>query len=346
MKSSARTAALFFTLLLPAPATCGTTPAPQKPTPTPTKEEGGDEVVRVETALVTVPVSVLDHRGRYVPDLRAEDFRVYEDGVEQRVAHFAPVDKPFTVALLLDTSDSLRFRLEDVQEAALAFVDQLRPGDRVMALTFDSQINILSEPTADHDAVRRAIRRARTSGGTRLYDTLDFVLRRRLGGARTGRKAVVLFTDGVDTGSIQATLRSNVRLAEESEVLVYPVEYSPQPDAGGQLRAGINAPPSSSGTPLIVTGSAADANTRSRADAYLRELAAKTGARLFRAETQASLRSAFARVAEELRAQYSIGYYPATAPRPGERRRIKVRVSRAGLAVRARPGYIAAPPSL
>ncbi|MFN2596467.1 MAG: hypothetical protein ABR563_04680 [Pyrinomonadaceae bacterium] len=93
---------------------------------------------------------------------------------------------------------------------------------------------------------------------------------------------------------------------------------------------------------MIVAGSAADAATRARADAYLGELADGTGARLLRADDGATLHAAFARVAAELRAQYSLGYYPVVPPRPGERRRIKVRVRRAGLVVRARTTYVAA----
>ncbi|MFN2596466.1 MAG: VWA domain-containing protein [Pyrinomonadaceae bacterium] len=198
------------------PSTPGAQEAAQKPTPkatptaTPTGGQGDEDALRVETTLVTVPASVLERGGRYVPDLTREDFRVFEDGVEQRVAHFAPVEAALTVALLIDTSDSLRFRLEDVRRAALAFLDQLRAGDRVMIVTFDSQINILCEPTEDHDKARRAVAAAGTAGGTRLYDALDFVIRQRLGGARTGRKAVVLFTDGADTGSFQATPKSTL----------------------------------------------------------------------------------------------------------------------------------------
>jgi VWFA-related protein len=319
----------------------------QKPRAEPTrprKSDGEDEVIRVHTTLVTVPLTVLDRKGSYVPDLRAEEFHVFENGVEQHVAHFASVDRPFTVALLLDTSDSLRFRLEDIREAAIAFVDQLRPADRVTVLSFYSQIDVLCEPTSDHNSMRHAIGRTRTGGGTRLYDAVEFIIKHRLSLERDrgARKAVVLFSDGVDTGSFQATSKSSVHDVEESDVLIYPVQYFSQPDAAGQLRAATSSSATATGgATLPVTGSAPDANTRARADTYLLDLARKTGTRPYRAETLAGLQAAFARIAAELRAQYSIGYYPELLLKPGERGKIKVRVDRRDVAVRARTSYVA-----
>ena len=94
-------------------------------------EIGEEELVRVNTVLVSLPVVVSDREGRYVPNLRLDDFQILEDGVEQQIAHFATVETPFTVALLLDTSGSARLRLREMQEAAVSFVENLRPGDRL-----------------------------------------------------------------------------------------------------------------------------------------------------------------------------------------------------------------------
>ena len=110
---------------------------------------GEGETVRVETTLVTIPVSVTDRDGRYIPNLSKEDFRIFENGVEQQVAYFAPVEKPFTVALVIDTSNSTRFKIEEIQDAAIAFVNQLRPDDRVMVVAFAEHVRVLSEPTSD-----------------------------------------------------------------------------------------------------------------------------------------------------------------------------------------------------
>jgi Ca-activated chloride channel family protein len=321
-----------------APATKGT-PAPTR-TPAAVEE---DEVLRVDTTLVTVPVSVLDAAGRYVADLRREDFKVFEDGVEQEIAYFAPVEKPFTVALLLDTSDSLRFRLQDVQDAAVAFVEQLRPEDRVMVVSFSSRVEILCEPTSDREALRRAIHSAYTHGGTRVYDAIDFVVRERLEQIAGGRRALILFTDGIDTGSFHSTRESTLRHMEESDVLAYAVQYAGEADAGARLRG---ATQSGGGSPSVMAGGAgADTAATARASTYLRELSRKTGARHYRAETLQSLNRAFAHVAAELRQQYSLGYYPKEAARVAGRRGIKVTVNRPKLTVRARTGYLSAAPA-
>ena len=138
------------------------------------------DVIKVDTALVTIPVNVSDRTGKYVPNLRRQDFHIFEDGVEQRIAYFATVDQPFTVALLIDTSHSTNFRLEDIQDAAISFVNQLKPEDRVMVISFDDSINILTQPTSDRNELTRAIRRTHTGGGTRLYDAVDLVINKQL----------------------------------------------------------------------------------------------------------------------------------------------------------------------
>src|SRR6266481_1263462 len=112
-------------------------------------------VVRVNTSLITVPAVVMDRNGRYIANLRKQDFRIYEDGIEQEISYFAPVEKPFTVALMLDVSGSTQFELAQIRDAANAFVSRLRFNDRMMAITFDGQIHVLSEPT-DVATIRRS----------------------------------------------------------------------------------------------------------------------------------------------------------------------------------------------
>lgn len=338
------------------------------------EEVGEDDIVRVNTTLVTVPVSVMDRSGKYIPNLRQEDFHIYEDNVEQQVAYFAAVEKPFTVALMIDTSRSTRFRLEDIQDAAIAFVEQLRPEDRVLVVSFDDDIEVLAEATNDRNELRRAIRRTRTGGSTRLYDAVDLVVNQRFNRIQ-GRKAIVLFTDGVDTTSRQADYPSNIRDVEELDALVYPIQY----DTFGDMRRddqiqqwpfprrpGIRIPNwpfpfpvpgrrqrwpwpltntgnGSSGVPFGVFGAAQQGRGRDeykRAEAYLRDLAEKTGARLHRADDLRNLTQAFALIAEELRRQYSLGYYPKTPAQVGQRRQIRVRVNQPNLAVRSRDSYI------
>ena len=188
------------------------------------QEVNEDEVVRVNTTLVTLPVSVMDRDGKYVPSIAQDEFRIYEDGVEQQLAYFATVEKPFTVALVIDCSTSTAFKTEEIQEAAIAFVDQLRDDDRVMVVGFDDKVHVFAEPTSDRRALRAAIRHTHNGGNTSLYDAIDFVIHQRFNRI-DGRKAIVLFTDGVDTSSQRASYESNVRDAEELDALVYPIEY-------------------------------------------------------------------------------------------------------------------------
>src|SRR5215510_11701258 len=189
------------------------------------EEVSAGDVVRINTTLVTVPVSVLDRQGRFVSGLKREDFNVFEDGVEQSIIHFEPTEMPFTVALLLDTSASTRFDLGEIKEAAIEFARQLRPQDRVLVVTFNDEVYLLTEATNDFDRISQVIqRKARPGQSTRLYDAIDLVINERLNKIQ-GRKAIVLFTDGVDTSSYLASYESTLREAEELDALIYPIQY-------------------------------------------------------------------------------------------------------------------------
>jgi Ca-activated chloride channel homolog len=316
--------------------------------------EGGEavegDVVRVDTSLVTVPVTVIDRYGKYIPNLRRSDFHLFEDGQEQKIAYFATVDAPFTVILMLDTSGSTRFRLEDIQDAAITFVNQLKPDDSVMVMSFDDSIDVLVRPTTNRDTIERAIRRSRTGGGTRLYDAVANVLRQQL---RTisQRKAVVLFTDGVDTTSRRATYESTMREAEESDAPFYSVDYD---TSGGGLMSGgvggwplpgrrgtiLGIPVPRPGVPGGGGGPTASPEDYRRARNYLNELSDRTGGRFYNGDSLGGIASAFKQIAEELGRQYSLGYYPKTLGQSGQRRQIKVRVNQADLVVKARDSYI------
>jgi VWFA-related protein len=325
------------------------------------EEVDSSDVIRVNTTLVTIPVSVMDRDGRYVPNLQKEEFRVWEDGVEQEVAFFQSVDKPFSVVLMLDTSPSTQFRLEDIQDAAISFVNQLRTDDRVMVVSFNDDIKVLSEFTTDRRKLERAIQRSKTDDGTRLYDAVDMVINQQLSRVQ-GRKAIVLFTDGVDTTSKRASYQSNIMDAQELDALIYPVQYDTSQDMGG---GGGNFPPMGPGDVWgqilggIFGGGGGRRHGRGGgggggypqgrgtarddydlANQYLLELANSTGGREYHADSLQNMSYAFANVAEELRRQYSIGYYPKRPPEAGQRRQIKVRARQPNLAVRARDYYI------
>ena len=323
------------------------------------EEVSEGDVVRIDTTFVSVPVSVLDRQGRFIPGLQKNDFRLFENGVEQKIAYFDPTEKPFTVALLLDTSASTRFHLWEIKEAAIAFAKQLRPQDRVLVVTFSDEVLLLTEATSDQKLVSEVIDANANSGqSTRLYDAVNLVINERLNKIE-GRKAIVLFTDGVDTSSYLATYQGTLRDAEELDSLIYPIQYDTtdymraMQGAGNVtvVQSGNGWPfpgtstssrviyPNSSGAPGAGVG--ATTEDYQRAGHYLQAMADKTGGRLYRANDSKQLAEAFANIAEELRRQYSIGYYPQAAEgQAGERRLIKVSVDRPNVAVRARDSYI------
>jgi VWFA-related protein len=323
--------------------------------PTP-EEVDEDDVVRVDTTLVTVPVSVLDRQGRFIPNLKREDFTISENGVEQSIAYFEPAEKPFTVALLLDTSASTHFHLSEIREAAIEFAKQLRPQDRVLVVSFNDEVLLLTEATNDLNLIESVIEvNANTGSSTRLYDAVALTIQERLNKIK-GRKAIVLFTDGVDTSSQQATYQSTLKEVEELDALIYPIQY----DTSDYIRAmqGAGAVtvvttrrgifgtstsqqtysvPVNGGVPLPGTSKA----DYDRADQYLHGLADKTGGRLYQANNTAQLAEAFTRISEELRRQYTLGYYPkSSSAADGNRRQIRVHVNKPDVAVKARDSYV------
>jgi len=303
------------------------------------------DVIRFDTSLVMVPVSVLDRNGRYVPLLRKDQFRLAENGVDQKIAYFATTDSPFSVVLLIDTSGSTQMRLDDIQDAAIKFVEKLKPNDSVMVMSFDDRIQVQCKATTDRDVIEKAIRRTRTGGGTRLYDAVDDILRKQLQ-TITGRKAVVLFTDGVDTTSHRASYESTLRLAEESDAPIYSVDYDTSGMGGGGMGRGTGGRGTIFGIPFPTPGIPGSTIPGSspgdyrRAVAYLHALSNQTGGRFYSGDSQFGIAQAFAWIAEELGRQYSLGYYPSTAGKEGERRQIKVRVTESDLVVKARDSYI------
>lgn len=331
-------------------------------TPVEVDENG---TIKMDTALVSIPVSVIDRDGKFVPFLTRRDFRLYEDGVEQRIEAFDSVETPFHVALALDTSNSTMFKMEEIQAAALAFTRQLRRDDQVMVVSFDSRVRIHCDFTTDQDVMRDAIYETRTGGSTKLYEAVDKVVDRFE--QIQGRKAIVLFTDGVDTSSRRANYQNTIEKVEESGALVYPIKYDTEMDQrGGVYSPNPNPWPWPSPSPYprgrrrwpfnpFVTlqfpqwpqgrtpsvGGTSSGEYR-RAARYLQELADRSGGRLYDADTTYNLSQAFSMIAEELRHQYALSYYPTNSKKDGTYRRVKVRVEKPEMIVRAREGYRAA----
>lgn len=305
----------------------------QKPNEQQSPEVDEGSVVRVSTSLISVPAVVMDRNGRYIANLRKEDFKIYEDGVEQNLAYFASVEKPFTVALMLDVSGSTQFQLSQIRDAANTFVSRLRYNDRLMAVTFDGKISVLTEPASVGDIRRTKLHIPAVTDGTVLYDAVDFVLKRMAG--IPGRKAIVLMTDGVDQNSI-ASFKGTVRDIAEQDVLIYTVQYNTLPQLPERLSQIKNEKARRKIQERLLKGYALS-------EPYLRALAEKTGGRFYRAEDLRDIGPAFEAITAELGVQYSLGYYPKENSSAGTERMIKVRVRYPNMVVRARDSYTTAP---
>jgi len=319
--------------------------------------EEDDEVIKVETNLVTMPVSVLDRDGRFISGLKQGDFQIFENNAEQKIEYFASVEQPFTVVLMIDVSPSTAYQIEEIQEAAIAFVNQLRRDDKVAVISFDERVRVLSPPTNNRNILRNAILQAKFGSGTSLYEAVNYTINQQLQRIE-GRKAVVLFTDGVDTTSRRANYQSTVKETEEIDALFYPIRYDTFRDMQGGIGGGSNYPPSQrrnddiladilggilGGGNVQIGGRSQRGAGSSRAEyelgrRYLEDLARNSGGRTFEANN--NLNAAFSGIAEELRRQYTIGYYPETVGQIGERRRIRVRVQRPNLVVKSKNSYI------
>jgi len=277
--------------------------------------------IRIDSKLVVVPVSVIDRQGRYITEIRKEEFRIFEEGVEQEVVHFEAVEEPFTAFLLLDRSGSMSGRhREELTDAANVFVRQLRPVDQLLAATFADTVVTVIEPTRVADLKKSvAIGSVTSDTTTIIFDSVDTAFK-KLKKIR-GRKALIIFSDGVGDGRF-VTPKENLEDAEEQEVVIYTIQFDTSATVAAQFK-----------TKRFYEGMAV-------ARKYMSELARLSGGRHFQISEIADLAATFRSIAEELRQQYSLGYYPKTEGNKGERRRIKVTVNRPDVAIRFRTSYL------
>lgn len=359
------------------------TATPARPSSSPTPLDGevdeGD-VVRVDTQLVSVPAVVTDKTGRPLPNLRADNFILYEDGRPQQISNFATTEAPFEVALLLDTSGSTRSDIALIRRSARAFIDALRPGDRVAIIAFNNSqdgaeslatVDLLTRLTDDREALQKALENIGASNGTPYYDALarigEEIFREPPSNEVRGRRAVVALTDGVDSASDADFAEARTRL-QRINVACYFIQVNTEDfvedrllrdcQEFGTLRL--------SRTQLqryrkIFVPRADSTNyeefcrmgqfermqiSRSLYDLARREmneLARTLGGKTFPTRDLRDARAAFAQVATEIGTQYSLGYYPTNKTRDGRFRAIRVEVRGAtqGTQVRAREGYYA-----
>lgn len=303
-------------------------------------EQRQAETIKVDTSLVAVPVSVTDRTGRFVTGLKQADFQVLEDGKPQEIAAFSATEAPFNVALLIDTSRSTRERLGTIRQATRSFIKQLQPQDRVQIVTFDERVNFHGDFTSDRGQLQRTINSVKSSYLTSIYDAISRTINEKLA-PLNGRKAIVVFSDGVDTWSQQATYQSTLELVARSGVLVYAVQYNTS-NIGGSITSPYWLPRRYFAAPLVPGQQdrlRAEMERYLLASNFLRALADQSGARHLQAEGIENAERAFALIADELRHQYRLGYYSTNDQRDGGYRTITVRLKRDDLKVRSRPGY-------
>jgi len=280
----------------------------------PATKPGDDQTIQVEVNLVNIPVSVADRKGKYVTNLKKEDFKVYEDEKLQTITNFANENNlPLTIALLVDTSGSIRDKLRFEQEAAIEFFySTLQRGkDRAMVISFDSGVELNQDFTDDPEKLADAVRKIRAGGGTSLYDAVYLAVNQKLAGT-SGRRVIILITDGDDNSS-RVSLTETLEAAQKSDVSIY----------------------------SISTNSAAyfASKDQERGDKTLKKFSEETGGKPFFPLKIEDLASSFLNIHDELRSQYQLGYRPTNARQDGTFRRIRVDIVDKRYKARARSGY-------
>ena len=296
-------------------------------------ENDPQDIIKIDTDLVPVNVTVTDAKGRLVRNLKKEDFKIREDGVEQKVDYFSKdVNLPITLGLLIDTSGSMDRVLPAEQDAATRFLREvMRPKDLTMVINFDLDANLIADFTQDLSVLERAIRSTvmnapaagiggtagtipNSGGGTVLYDAIYLACHDELS-TEAGRKAVIVLTDAVDEGS-RLRVQDAVEAAQRADAVIHVLLIS---DPGVYGIGGFGNPGPS----------------------VAKKMADDTGGRVIDVHNSKSLEKAFDEISEELRSQYVLGYYPTNTKRDGTFRKIQVEVNEPDAKVLARKGYYA-----
>lgn len=349
---------VIFALLLGLPTVLA-----QDPKQDQKKKDDEGATIRLNTDLVVLDVSVTDRDGnRTNSGLRAEDFVVYENGVRQIITSFDATEVPFNLVLLIDTSGSTRGDVELMRRAARGFLNELRPQDRVAVVQFNKEVELLKDLTADRRAIENALEFLKPGTGTSFYDAMQLTMEDVLGKV-DGRKAIVALTDGVDSFGY-GTYEQILPLMEKNRVSAYFLELDTESFTEEGMMRDCNEPVhfEFSGKQLKkyakeLAGKNTEAffSTHCRlarmermqinrklyevARRELREVADKTGGRVYPVKEIQYLDRAYSQIAAELRTQYSLAYYPKNENHDGKWRSVKVEVKKAGFAARTRPGY-------
>ena len=280
------------------------------------KAETGSDNLVVHVDLVNVLFTVTDRRSKLVTDLEEQNLKIFEDNKLQMITNFTrETDLPLTIAMLIDTSTSIRDRFKFEQEAAISFLfNTLRPKkDKALLITFDSAIELAQDYTDNPEVLSKAIRQVQPGGGTKMFDAVFLACQEKLK-AETGRKILIVISDGDDNLSLKS-LNGTLEMAQKSDVTIYTISTN----SSGFY--GIAAP---------------------KADKVLKQLAEDTGGRAFFPFKAEDLSKSFQHISAELRSQYSLAYRSSNPARDGSFRSIKIETDRKNLIVKSRKGYYAA----
>lgn len=272
----------------------------------------------IDVEVVSLSLAVTDPRGHRVTDVTQRELAVYEDGVPQQISVFARQTWPITLALLIDSSNSMNLKLPFARAAALRLLRTLGPGDRAMVAQFSRRLTVLQDYTSDQAALEAAVRSIHIDGDTALNTALYVSLKGLAGQKRDGelaRQALVVLSDGDDTASA-VTEEQVLDVARKGAVSVYAIGIHDETPAGSQ-----------------------PADPRPRY--FMNALARETGGRAFFPDKLADLDGVYEGIAEELRTLYGVAYVSSNPQRDGRWRRITIRSLRPSLLLRHRTGYYA-----
>jgi Ca-activated chloride channel homolog len=280
-------------------------------------------ILRVETTLVQIPVSVTDSVNRFVLGLQKQDFHLFEDGVEQEIAHFSDEETPLSVGLAFDESGSMDYKLQTAEAAAIQFMKTMNRDDETFLVEFSDTAQLTVPFTPRAEEIQKELTAAHTGGLTAMLDGVNLALS-EMKKAKNSRKAIVIISDGGDNHSHYRSEQIEA-LVREADVQIYAM--------------GVFDPLASLGlAPEVVSG-----------PRLLSEIATQTGGRAFSASLVSDLPSVAARIAVELRNEYVLGYYPKNGAHDGKYRKVEVKASQpAGvstLKIHWRQGYYAPSPA-
>jgi len=279
--------------------------------------------IGVNVDLVLMYTSVFDKNGRFISGLKKDSFKVYEDGIEQKVSTFSQEDVPVSMGILLDLSGSMRGKIDQVDKAALAFIKASNPQDQVFLIGFNDQVELLQDFTSDIDEITDALDNTVVTGGTAAYDAIYLGVQKAHSGSKP-KKAVVVITDGEDRDSYYK-LDELIAKVQESDVQVFCVGFlNPVGDKGLFGRWSKSVP--------------------EKAHEALQKIAEETGGKAFFPDKLTDIHSVVSEIASELRSQYSIGYFSSNSARDGSFRRVKIEIPGSNPStthVRFRRGYYA-----